>query len=74
MVSSDSISSAARFAETERVMGRRGGLMTSMDISSSLEQPGSSSMGGPLVIGYTWSRNLTYRDLVGLPTLTSLSR
>jgi hypothetical protein len=43
-LSSPSISSAARFAETERVTGRRrGGLKTSTGISSSLELPTSSS-------------------------------
>ena len=73
--SSGSISSAARFAETERVTGRRGGLMTSMDISSSLELASSSTIGSTLsVMEGAGSQNPTYQDLAGPPISTWFSR
>ena len=44
------ISAAGRFAETERVIGRRGGLMISTDMFSSLELSNSSSSASKLSI------------------------
>ena len=69
-LSPGSISSAVRFAETERVTGLQGGLITSTDMSSSLKLSNSSSTSELSTVGDMRKRISTYRDPVILPILT----
>ena len=71
-----SISSAARFAETERVMGRceLWAPIASADMSSSLELSRSSTTAGELCVTVgIWGQRLTYQNLVTVSTFLPYS-